>query len=293
MSDDVSYRSIWTTLKEVPFTQAWVDVDGVSTRYVEAGPRDAPAVVMVHGTASSWETFCANIGPLSQHFRVVAYDVLGSGFTDKPDRPYEIFDYSDHLGGLMTALGIERASLVGVSLGAWISARFALAQPDRVEKMIWLSAAGLSQGEEADWALAQKIQQQRSDAAAAPTWDAITAVIRELVFDEKNVLPDIVAVRQAVYATPEMKQGMKNIFGFTASRELVAKNQLSVDEGRAITTPTLLVAAPDTKDAFLHITHRLAEILPNNTVVDIKESAHWPHFEQPDEFNELALNFLH
>ena len=138
-----AYRSIWTALSNVSFTQSWLDVGGVSTRYAEAGPRNAPAVLMLHGTGGHWETFASNLGPMSKHFRCVAIDMVGNGFSAKPDFDYEIPVYVDHAFATLDALGIERASMIGTSLGSWVAARSALTHPDRVEKLILMSPAGL------------------------------------------------------------------------------------------------------------------------------------------------------
>ena len=112
------HRSIWGHLMRTSFQQGWVDVAGVRTRYVQAGPADAPAVVMLHGTASSWECFSANLHQHSKHFNCYAIDMVGSGLTDKPDYDYEIPVYVAHVRGFMAAMNIKRASLIGVSLGA-------------------------------------------------------------------------------------------------------------------------------------------------------------------------------
>ncbi|MCU1343863.1 MAG: hypothetical protein JWL70_129, partial [Acidimicrobiia bacterium] len=128
--DAPPYRSIWSELRDVAFTQGWLDAGGISTRYVEAGPADAPVLMMLHGTGGHWETFASNLGPLSKHFRCVAIDMVGNGFSDKPDYPYEISVYVAHLQAVMDRLHIERASFIGVSLGSWVAAALALAHPE-------------------------------------------------------------------------------------------------------------------------------------------------------------------
>ena len=128
-TDGQDYRSIWTELLDVSFTQGWLDAGGVSTRYVEAGPASAPAVLMLHGTGGHWETFASNLGPMSKHFRCVAIDMVGNGFSEKPDIDYEIPVYVDHAFATLDALGIERASMIGTSLGSWVAARSSLTCP--------------------------------------------------------------------------------------------------------------------------------------------------------------------
>jgi pimeloyl-ACP methyl ester carboxylesterase len=84
------YRSLWTWLREVEFCQRWVDVNGVSTRIAEAGSSGSPAVVLLHGTGGHWEVYAPTIGPLSKEFHCIAVDMVGNGFSDRPDYDYEI-----------------------------------------------------------------------------------------------------------------------------------------------------------------------------------------------------------
>ena len=110
--------SIWRHLFTTPHRLGFVDVQGVQTRYLEAGPVDGPAVLLLHGTAGSLENFCANYAAYAQHFRVIGIDMLGCGWTDKPDFDYQIRDYAEHARGVLDALNIDCASVVGVSLGS-------------------------------------------------------------------------------------------------------------------------------------------------------------------------------
>ena len=103
------YRSVWTYLNTVPHTLGWLDAGGVPTRYLEAGNPDAPVVLLLHGTAGSLENFCANYGALAESHRVIGIDMLGCGYTGKPDRPYLIPDYAEHALAALEALGIEEA----------------------------------------------------------------------------------------------------------------------------------------------------------------------------------------
>ena len=98
-------------------------------------------MVLLHGTGGHWEVYAPTIGPLSEHFHCLAVDMVGNGFSDRPDYDYEISVYVRHIAGLLDALGIQKASFIGMSLGAWVAARFALDHPGRTEKVILQSPA--------------------------------------------------------------------------------------------------------------------------------------------------------
>lgn len=120
-----------------------VEVAGVRLHVRDTGPRDAPAIVLLHGFGSSlltWEPWAVR---LSTNWRVVRFDLPGFGLTG----PDPTGDYSDArslqvVGGLMDALGIGRASLVGNSMGGRIAWTFAARQPARVDRLVLVSPDG-------------------------------------------------------------------------------------------------------------------------------------------------------
>jgi pimeloyl-ACP methyl ester carboxylesterase len=281
------YRSIWTELRELAFRQGWVDAGGVSTRYAEAGPADGPALLMLHGTGGHWETFVANLGPHSRHFRCVALDMVGNGFSGKPDVDYEIPVYVDHLCAVMDALGIARASLIGVSLGSWVAARLALDHPDRVDKLIMLSTAGLI----ATRQNMDRIRAERSRAVDDPSWASIRAMFEHLIADERNRIPDLVALRQAIYRQPDMKEAIHRIL-VLQDPDVRDRNLLSDEQWKSIPAPALVVASGKDHNEYENTSRRVAALMPNAQLLEMPDVRHWPHFEDPATFNEASLRFL-
>jgi len=98
--------------------------------------------VLLHGGGidSASFTYSNIIGPLAEEHRVFAPDWPGYGHSDKPDLDYTMGFYVDFLGRLMDALDLERASLVGLSMGGGAALRFALRSPERVEKLVLVAA---------------------------------------------------------------------------------------------------------------------------------------------------------
>jgi pimeloyl-ACP methyl ester carboxylesterase len=281
------FRSIWTELRQVAFRQEWVDAGGTSTRYAEAGPAGAPAVVMLHGTGGHWETFAANLGPFSRHFRCVAPDMVGNGFSDQPDVDYEIPVYVDHVLAVMDALGIPRASIIGVSLGSWVAARLALEHPDRVDKLIFLSTAGLI----ATRQNMDRIRAERTRAVDDPTWASIRAMFEHLIADERNRIPDLIALRQAVYSQPGMKAAIHRIL-VLQDPDVRDRNLLTEDEWKAIAAPALVVASGRDHNEYENTSRRVAALMPAARLLEMPDVRHWPHFEDPATFNQAGLRFL-
>jgi 2-hydroxy-6-oxonona-2,4-dienedioate hydrolase len=281
------HPSVWSALREVEFRQAFVDAGGVRTRYVESGASDAPAVVMLHGTGAHWETFARNIGPYGKHFRTIAFDMVGNGFSGRPDYDYEIDQYVDHALAVMDTLGVERAHLLGTSLGSWVAAAIALRHPQRVDRLVLMSAAGLIASEEN----MQRIIATRMKAVEDPNWDSIKAMFDHLIADERNRLPDLVSLRQAIYRQPGMIETMRHTL---VLQDMDARNRnlLSEDDWRTIEHPALAIASGLDYSEYSNTSRRVGELLPNGRVVEMPDVKHWPHFEDAETFNRVSLEFL-
>jgi pimeloyl-ACP methyl ester carboxylesterase len=120
-------------------------VDGLRLRLRDTGPRDAPTVILLHGFGASLETWEDWAQVLSARYRVIRFDLPGFGLTG----PDPTGDYTDARGmrilaGLMDALGVDRASLIGNSLGGRIVWNFAALHPDRVTRLVLVSPDGFA-----------------------------------------------------------------------------------------------------------------------------------------------------
>src|SRR5215204_1401056 len=129
-------------------TSKEVLVFGQKIHYVEAG--SGPNVILLHGLGGSTQVWQFNIGPLAEKFHVFVPDQIGFGKSDKPLVNYRIGTYVDFLDQFCKQLKIERATLVGNSMGGWIAAAFTAAFPDRVDKLVLEDAAGYAPAKELD-----------------------------------------------------------------------------------------------------------------------------------------------
>jgi pimeloyl-ACP methyl ester carboxylesterase len=281
------YTSIWLMLDELEFCQRWIDVGGVRTRVALAGPEDAQPVVLLHGTGGHWETFAPTIGALSENYRCIAIDMIGNGFTDKPDYDYEISVYVDHVLAVVKALGAEHGHFIGMSLGAWVSARMAQQHPEVVDRLVLMSPAGLI----ATASNMERIRAERTRAVENPDWDSITAMFNHLIADEERRLPDLIGLRQAIYRRPDTRASIDHllILQDPSARE---RNLLSEDEWRSIAAPTMIVASGKDHGEYQSTARQVAALIPDSQVFEMPDVRHWPHFEDPESFNPAVLAFL-
>lgn len=121
-----------------------ITVCGSRLAYCESGPADGEPVLLIHGLASDRGTWDKAFGPLRDRgLRVIALDLLGHGASDKPPTGYTLDDFAAQLCDVYAALGLQQATLCGHSLGGAIAVHFGYHHPDRVRRLVLVSAGGL------------------------------------------------------------------------------------------------------------------------------------------------------
>jgi len=281
------FSSFWTDLRETDFHQGFVDAGGIRTRYLSSGAIDQPPLVFLHGTGGHAEAFVRNLGEHGKSFRTFAIDMVGHGWTDKPDRLMDIAAYVDHLVRFLDAMQIDRAHISGESLGGWVAARFALSHPDRIERLV-LNTTG---GSTAHPQVMAKIIELSTRAANAPTWEFIKARLEWLMADPASVTEDLVAARQAIYSAPGFKEAMQRIL-VLQDMEVRKCNLLSDADWGRIDAETLVVWTTHDPTNPVAEGARISSLVPNSSFVIMQNCGHWPQFEDPFTFNAIHVNFL-
>jgi 2-hydroxy-6-oxonona-2,4-dienedioate hydrolase len=281
------YKSVWTELLDTPFRQAWIDAGGLKTRFVQAGDPANPPLLLLHGTAGSLENFAANIAAHARHFNCIAFDMIGSGMTDKPDFDYETDHYVKHAVDFLNAMGIKQASIIGLLLGARVASRLAIDYPDKVEKLILLSATAYFPAKP----IQDDIKRSRSAAAANPSWDNIVEIFKGLFHEPGKVWDDLIATRLSIYRRADMKAAMSHILALLEPA-VYNRNRIPDEDWKRLRAPTLIIAAVDHEDVFLETARAIVKLIPNAKVIEMKHCSHWPQMEDPEMFNRLSLEFL-
>lgn len=137
----VDGRSSWLDV-DWPAHQRWITVDGEPANVIELG--EGPPLLFVHGLSGCWQNWLENIPHFARTHRVIAMDLPGFGASPMPREPISIAGYARFLDRLCAALGVDAATVVGNSMGGFVSAELAIAAPQRVERLALVSAAGIS-----------------------------------------------------------------------------------------------------------------------------------------------------
>ena len=183
MTSASNHASIWSDLTGVAFSQGYLDAGGVKTRYLAAGSDDQPLLLLLHGTGGHAEAFTRNMQSHGAHFNTYAIDMVGHGWSDKPDIPYEIKQYADHVLDVIKALGYEKAHVSGESLGGWVAAYLAMHHPEKVDRVVLNTAGGWTMFPE----VMQRIKRLSMEAVNDPNPDRIRSRLEFLMHDKAMV----------------------------------------------------------------------------------------------------------
>ena len=282
----MAYESIWTDLAGVEFRQGFVDAGGIRTRYLLCGEQHAETLVFLHGFGGHAEAYVRNLAAHGRHFRTFSIDMIGHGYTDKPDRPYDIPAYVEHLAAFLDAIGIRQVRLSGESLGGWVAGSFAIAFPDRVRKLALNTMGGATMNAE----VMRTVREKTLAAARAPR-ESTRQRLEWLMADPGRVHDDLVECRTRIYEQSGYPRAVEN--GSVLYEEEMRRRWL-MDDARVarIRAPTLVVWTTKDPTAGPEVGRRIAAAIPNAEFRLMENCGHWPQFEDPDTFNALHLDFM-
>ncbi|MBW0087999.1 alpha/beta fold hydrolase [Pseudonocardia sp. KRD-184] len=239
------------------------------------------------GTSGHLEAYARNIAAFAEHFRVIAYDYPGHGYTTPATADLELPDYVAHLRGLLDVLGVDRAHLSGESLGGWVAAKFAAEFPGRVGRIVLNTPGGTMATPE----VMERIRTLSQAAADDPSPERIRARLEWLMADPASVTDELVDIRRTIYAQPGFATSMRHLLCLQ-DPEIRRRNLLTGAELAAITGPALVIWTSDDPSGPAAAGQAMAERMPDARFEVIKDAGHWPQWEQAQTFNALALEFL-
>jgi 2-hydroxy-6-oxonona-2,4-dienedioate hydrolase len=285
MTNDMT-RTIWTELAGLDFSLSTVDAGGVPTRSLRAGHGDE-TIVFLHGTSGHLEAFIRNIKPHAERYTVHAIDMLGHGYTGKPDFPYEIPRYRDHLLAYFDAVGIEKAHIGGESLGGWVGGRAAIDNPERVASLQLLAAGGTVANPE----VMERISTSTRKAVETDDVELTRRRMQLLMHDPANATEELVAVRHAIYHQPDFISNIGNLLSLQ-NLETRLRNILKPEDLAQITVPTLVVWGRNNPFGDVPEATAMHQNIAGSELVLFDDCGHWPQHERADEYNEISLAFL-
>ena len=275
-------------------TELYAKVNGIKLCYEELG--NGFPVLLVHGFTGNKEGWIGQWIPLSKHFRVIRFDNRNGGCSDRPNIPNTLDMLADDINGLMDYLNIEKAHIIGWSMGGIIVQKFAIKYPERIGKIILINTV-----------------------MGAPNKQAVEILVNnsldELEFRSKNKeqafwtsarLGYHIKFRKEMEANPN-----KKFYGLWSVQDLIENQNanpitqqdiihqsnalyppLNFEELKEVKNKTLLIASSHDRLTTKNALIELGKIIPNSKLEIIERAGHSSPISRAPEINKIIIDFL-
>ena len=242
--------------------------------------------MMIHGSGpgvTAWANWRLVIPELAKHRRVIAPDMLGFGYSERPeDQTYNRERWVTHALGVMDELGLEQVDLVGNSFGGGLALALAIEHPDRVRRLVLMGSAGVSfpitKGLDEVWGYEASLETMRR--------------LMDVFAYNKGLLTDELAeMRYQASIRPGFQESFAAMFPAPRQRwvDNLASNE---DDIRALPHETLILHGREDEVIPLEASYRLAELIDRAQLHVFGRCGHWTQIEHADRFARLVNDFL-
>jgi len=262
-----------------------VEANGIRTNYLESGS-GGDDVVLVHGSGpgvTSYANWRLVLPELGKDFHCVAPDMVGFGYSERPENPdYSVQTWADQTVGVMDALGIAQAHLIGNSFGGAIALRIATQHPERVEKLVLMGSMGvefeITEGLDAVWGYDGTLEGMRS-------------VMGYFAYDTKLTTDELAEVRYQGATQPGFQESFSSMFPEPRQRWVSAMTSPEADI-RALPHRALILHGREDKVIPLSNSYQLEGLLDNADLGVFSHCGHWSMIERTADFNRLVRDFF-
>jgi pimeloyl-ACP methyl ester carboxylesterase len=269
----------------------WVEVDGRPANLIDVG--DGPPLVFVHGLSGSWQNWLENIPAFMEDHRVIAVDLPGFGESPMPREKITIPGYGEWLDKLFDALDIEAAAVVGNSMGGFVAAETAIAFPHRIERLVLVSAAGLSIEHQRNDGILRTLEVTENLAQYGFAWGLSRADWLTKRPRGRKALMAFVAAHPEELDPALVREQINGAGkpGFVQALDALTSYPIR-DRLDDIGCPTLIVWGP--KDMLVPIkdAHEFDKLIPDSRLLIYDDTGHVPMLERPERFNDDLRSFL-
>jgi pimeloyl-ACP methyl ester carboxylesterase len=271
--------------------QKWIDVAGAPVNVIDIGEGDP--IVFIHGLSGAWVNWLENIPHFAREHRVIAMDLPGFGHSPMPSEKVSISGYGRIVDELLDTLGIDRAVIVGNSMGGFIGAEVAIQFGTRVEKLVLVSAAGISIEHQRNEPVLRVLELLDdwlilSGGWAATRSDALSGRPRI-----RRQIMKLVAHRAEKLPAPLIAEQVKGSGkpGFVPALDALTDYPIR-DRLADIECPVLVLWGEKDRLVPVKDAYEFGRLIPHARVVVWPETGHVAMLERPDAFNALVDEFI-
>lgn len=252
---------------------------GLTVHVRDEGPRDAPVLVLVHGSSASLQTWEPWVERLSDDYRIISYDQPGHGLTGPtPDRNYDTPVFVETLDGVANALGLTNFAVAGSSMGGWVSWNYALAHGDRLNGLALIGASGVPDAQPRSLPIGFRIARMpvisRLMQKITPR-SMIESSVQQSVSNQ-DIVDDVMVDR---YYDLLLYPGNR---AATLARGSAERTVASPETMATITVPTLLIWGEEDPLVPLSSGQWFDEHIPDSVLIAYPAIGHIPMEEAPD-----------
>jgi 2-hydroxymuconate-semialdehyde hydrolase len=258
--------------------------NGIQTNYHEHGQGEP--VLLIHGSGpgvTGWANWRLTIPVLAEKFRVIAPDIVGFGYTERPvDVQYNMETWLNHILGFMDALGIEKAHVIGNSFGGGLALAMAIRVPHRVGRLVLMGSAGLpftlTDGLDRVWGY-------------TPSIDNMRGLLDLFAFDRSRVTDDLARMRYEASIRPGIQEAFAQMFPAPRQNGVngLASNEVAI---KALPHTTMIVHGREDKVIPLASSYELFSMIQNAQIHVFGQCGHWTQIEHAERFNKLISDFF-
>lgn len=257
---------------------------GIRTNYHDLG--EGFPVLMIHGSGpgvSAWANWRLVMPGLAKHCRVIAPDMAGFGFSERPEGyTYTMDRWVDQAVGLLDALGIEQADLIGNSFGGALALALTIRHPQRVRRLVLMGSVGvpfeITPGLDAVWGY-------------TPSFENMRTIMDLFAFDRSLVNDELAQLRFEASIRPGFQESFSAMFPAPRQRwvDAMASPEAAI---RALPHETLVVHGRDDKVIPLATSLTLANWISRSQLHVFGRCGHWTQIEHAARFARLVSDFL-
>ncbi len=265
----------------------FLDVDGARLHVMDEGPRDRPALLLIHGTGSSLHTWDGWVNTLEQRYRIIRFDLPGFGLTGpRDDDDYRISRYVETTVSLLDRLGVDQVAVAGNSLGGQVAWWLALEHPQRVSHLVLIDASG--------YITADGRTRTVRDAGRVPIVKSLLRKVTPRGMVEQG-LHDVYADDAKV--TPPLVERHFQLLLRAGNRDAMVARLNAPWEDREgdipqISQPTLILWGAQDQWIPPAVGERFATDLSNSELIIYPDAGHVPMEELPEKTATDVLAFL-